>query len=103
MEDGRDVQAFVYTFIITFIYFKYAEVSFAPSSSMLTYLEARSSERTARGTAGMLSLLAAGWRETFPKASHLAHDILERLLAFNPNKRISVEEALKTSVPQAVP
>jgi mitogen-activated protein kinase 1/3 len=35
------------------------------------------------------------WKETFPKASDLALDMLERLLAFNPIKRISVEEALK--------
>ena len=31
----------------------------------------------------------------FPKTSDLALDLLERLLAFNPVKRISVEEALK--------
>jgi len=35
------------------------------------------------------------WKELFPKASNLAHDTLEKLLAFNPNKRMSVEGALK--------
>jgi mitogen-activated protein kinase 1/3 len=35
------------------------------------------------------------WKETFPMASDLALDMLERLLAFNPDKRISAEEALK--------
>lgn len=31
----------------------------------------------------------------FPKTNDLALDLLERLLAFNPVKRITVEEALK--------
>jgi mitogen-activated protein kinase 1/3 len=31
----------------------------------------------------------------FPKTSELALDLLEKLLAFNPVKRITVEEALK--------
>ena len=31
----------------------------------------------------------------FPKTSDLALDLLEKLLAFNPVKRITVEEALK--------
>ena len=35
------------------------------------------------------------WKAMFPKASDLALDLLERLLAFNPVKRITVEEALK--------
>ena len=35
------------------------------------------------------------WKAMFPKTSDLALDLLERLLAFNPVKRITVEEALK--------
>ena len=35
------------------------------------------------------------WKAMFPKSSDLALDLLERLLAFNPVKRINVEEALK--------
>ncbi|RMX72344.1 hypothetical protein D0869_14714 [Hortaea werneckii] len=35
------------------------------------------------------------WRAMFPKASDLALDLLEKLLAFNPVKRITVEEALR--------
>jgi mitogen-activated protein kinase 1/3 len=31
----------------------------------------------------------------FPHANPLALDMLEKLLAFNPTKRITVEEALK--------
>jgi mitogen-activated protein kinase 1/3 len=34
------------------------------------------------------------FKEMFPSASPLALDLLERLLAFNPAKRISVQEAL---------
>jgi mitogen-activated protein kinase 1/3 len=37
------------------------------------------------------------YREAFPKASDLALDMLEKLLVFNPIKRINVEEALKHS------
>lgn len=35
------------------------------------------------------------WKAMFPKTSDLALDLLDRLLAFNPVKRITVEEALK--------
>ncbi|KAB8345839.1 hypothetical protein FH972_022894 [Carpinus fangiana] len=35
------------------------------------------------------------WKAMFPHTSDLALDLLERLLAFNPAKRITVEEALK--------
>ncbi len=35
------------------------------------------------------------WKVMFPKTSDLALDLLEKLLAFNPVKRITVEEALK--------
>jgi mitogen-activated protein kinase 1/3 len=35
------------------------------------------------------------WKAMFPKTNDLALDLLERLLAFNPVKRITVEEALK--------
>lgn len=35
------------------------------------------------------------WKDIFPNALDLALDLLERLLTFNPSKRISVEEALK--------
>jgi mitogen-activated protein kinase 1/3 len=35
------------------------------------------------------------WKHLFPKTNDLALDLLERLLAFNPVKRITVEEALK--------
>lgn len=35
------------------------------------------------------------WKVMFPKTSDLALDLLERLLAFNPVKRITVEDALK--------
>jgi mitogen-activated protein kinase 1/3 len=33
--------------------------------------------------------------QLFPNTSPLALDLLEKLLAFNPNKRITVEEALR--------
>nr|POE93331.1 mitogen-activated protein kinase [Quercus suber] len=35
------------------------------------------------------------WKAMFPKTTDLALDLLEKLLAFNPVKRITVEEALK--------
>jgi mitogen-activated protein kinase 1/3 len=35
------------------------------------------------------------WRKFFPKASDRALDMLEKLLVFNPIKRVSVEEALE--------
>lgn len=35
------------------------------------------------------------WKVMFPRTNDLALDLLERLLAFNPTKRITVEEALK--------
>jgi mitogen-activated protein kinase 1/3 len=35
------------------------------------------------------------WKAMFPKTSDLALDLLEKLLSFNPVKRISVEEALR--------
>jgi len=35
------------------------------------------------------------WRAMFPGASDLALDLLDRLLAFNPVKRISCEDALR--------
>lgn len=35
------------------------------------------------------------FKALFPKANDLALDLLERLLAFNPAKRITVEEALR--------
>ena len=35
------------------------------------------------------------WKVMFPRTSDLALDLLERLLSFNPTKRITVEEALK--------
>lgn len=35
------------------------------------------------------------FRALFPKSNELALDLLERLLAFNPAKRISVEDALR--------
>lgn len=35
------------------------------------------------------------WRQLFPATPDLALDLLDRLLAFNPVKRISVEEALR--------
>lgn len=35
------------------------------------------------------------WKVMFPRTNDLALDLLERLLAFNPVKRINVEEALK--------
>ncbi|KAK0877912.1 mitogen activated protein kinase [Friedmanniomyces endolithicus] len=35
------------------------------------------------------------WKVMFPKTSDMALDLLEKLLAFNPAKRIDVEEALK--------
>ncbi|KAK6006869.1 hypothetical protein QM012_005877 [Aureobasidium pullulans] len=35
------------------------------------------------------------WKAMFPKTSDLALDLLDKLLAFNPAKRITVEEALR--------
>jgi serine/threonine protein kinase len=35
------------------------------------------------------------WKVMFPRTNDLALDLLERLLSFNPVKRITVEEALK--------
>jgi mitogen-activated protein kinase 1/3 len=35
------------------------------------------------------------FRALFPKSNDMALDLLEKLLAFNPAKRITVEEALK--------
>lgn len=35
------------------------------------------------------------WKVMFPQSSDLALDLLDRLLAFNPVKRITTEEALR--------
>lgn len=35
------------------------------------------------------------WKAMFPRTSDLALDLLEKLLAFNPVKRITVEDALR--------
>lgn len=35
------------------------------------------------------------WEEKIPGINHLAVDLLNKLLSFNPNKRISVEEAIQ--------
>lgn len=35
------------------------------------------------------------WKETFPKANPQALDLLQKMLRFDPNTRISVEEALR--------
>lgn len=35
------------------------------------------------------------WKQLFPNASDLALSMLDYLLTFNPNRRVSVEEALK--------
>jgi len=37
---------------------------------------------------------ASPWKDRFPRASPLALDLLSRLLVFNPDKRISVDDAL---------
>jgi mitogen-activated protein kinase 1/3 len=35
------------------------------------------------------------WKDMFPDANPLAIDLLEKLVSFNPNKRITVYDAIK--------
>jgi len=43
----------------------------------------------------LLNYPTIDWRKKFPKASATALDLLSRMLQFNPEKRITVDEALK--------
>jgi len=58
-------------------------------------LNAIKSKRARQHIRNLPSKPKVPWKELFPKVSNLSHDILERLLAFNPNNAMSVEGALK--------
>jgi len=58
-------------------------------------LEAISNQRAFAYLKKLAKRKCTPWKKTFPKANPGALDLLEKMLMFNPRKRISVEEALR--------
>ncbi|KAJ1487428.1 kinase-like domain-containing protein [Baffinella frigidus] len=52
------------------------------------------SEKAKTFLAGFPKVSPAGWKSVYPKASEQALDMLDKLLQFNPKKRLTPEEAL---------
>lgn len=68
-----------------------AEIVGTPSESDLSFI---TSEKALKFMRSLPVKRKADYAKMFPKASAEALDLLDKLLTFNPNKRISVEDAL---------